>query len=234
MNTKRITTLELILTAVVLTVAAVGPSIFPAAQAGLAKMSTLAGDFLLPSLGLLFIALLAGKALGESGFVNRVIAGIVSGILATVALELVRETGFRLGFMPGSLPKLLGVLITDRFLEGPSLYSNLAGWAYHFWNGASFGMVYAVIFGKTRWWYATIYGVFIGIVFMVSPSVTALGIGYLGLQFSWGFPITVTLAHVAFGTALGLLLNNVFHIEGVSLFYRLIDSPHKHIKSMSV
>ncbi|MEX0999034.1 MAG: hypothetical protein WD000_03625 [Thermodesulfobacteriota bacterium] len=212
------------LTAVVLIVAAVGPTIFPAAQAGYAKMSALAGYFLLPSVGILFIALLAGKALGEAGFVNRVIAGLVSGILATIALEVVREFGFQMGWMPGSLPKLLGVLITDRFLEGPSLYSNLAGWAYHFWNGACFGMVYAVIFGKTRWWYATIYGVFIGIVFMVSPSVTALGIGYFGLQFGWGFPITVTIAHIAFGTALGLMLNKGFNFKGSSLFDRLINN----------
>lgn len=224
MNARRITSLELILTAVVLMVAAVSTGIFPAAQAGYAKMSTLAKDLLLPSLAILIVALAAGRALGESGFVRTVIVGILSGILATFALEAVREFGFRLGWMPGSLPKLLGVLITDRFLVGPSLYSNLVGWAYHFWNGACFGMVYALIFGKTRWWYATTYGVFIGIVFMVSPSVTALGIGYFGLQFGWGFPITVTLAHIAYGTALGLILNNGFHYEGSSLVDRLIKN----------
>ena len=132
---------------------------------------------------------------------------MVSGIIATIALEIVRETGFRLGFMPGSLPKLLGVLITDRFLEGPSLFSNLVGWAYHFWNGACFGMIYALLFGWARWWFAIIYGVVIGIIFMVSPVVTATGVGYFGLQFSLGFPVTVTLAHLAFGAVLGLSLN---------------------------
>lgn len=235
MNARNITVIELMLTAVLLMVAAVGPTIFPAAQAGYAKMSTLAQYFLLPSLAILIIIMVAGKALGKSGFVNTVIAGIVAGILATLALEVVREVGFRLGFMPGSLPKLLGVLITDRFLEGPSLYSNLAGWAYHFWNGASFGMVYTLIFGKTRWWYATIYGAVIGVVFMISPSVTALGIGYFGLQFGWGFPITVTVAHLAFGTALGLILNKGFNLEEPSLFDRLIKySPHTPTEIKSV
>ena len=216
-------------------VAAVSTGIFPAAQAGYAKMSTLAKDLLLPSLAILIVVLATGRALGESGFVRTVIVGILSGILATFALEAVREFGFRMGWMPGSLPKLLGVLITDRFLEGPSLYSNIIGWAYHFWNGASFGMFYTLIYGKSRWWYATIYGVFIGIVFMVSPSVTALGIGYFGLQFGWGFPITVTLAHIAFGTALGLILIKGFHFEEQGLFDRLInDTFHKQVQNTTI
>jgi len=41
--------------------------------------------------------------------------------------------------------------------------------------------------------------------FMFSPVVSALGVGFLGLDFSKGFPITVTLAHAAFGTVLGWL-----------------------------
>ena len=60
---------------------------------------------------------------------------------ATVALEVVRITGFRIGAMPGDLPRLMGVLILNRFAEGPGTGSDLAGWAYHFWNGAAFGIV---------------------------------------------------------------------------------------------
>lgn len=203
---------ELLLTAVVLAVAAVGPNIFPAAQAGYGNMATLAKKFLLPSLLLLIVVLAVGKAWGQSRFLHRVIVGLVSGIIATFALEIVRETGFRLGFMPGSLPKLLGVLLADRFLEGPSFSSNVLGWAYHFWNGACFGMIYALLFGWwARWWVAIIYGFIIGVVFMISPAVTALGIGYFGLQFSWGFPVTVTLAHLAFGTVLGTLLDRLLN-----------------------
>jgi hypothetical protein len=38
---------------------------------------------------------------------------------ATVALEVVRITGFRIGALPGDLPRLMGVLILNRFAEGP-------------------------------------------------------------------------------------------------------------------
>ncbi|MGB7290725.1 MAG: hypothetical protein WBD99_00940 [Thermodesulfobacteriota bacterium] len=225
MNSRRITVEELLLTAVVLIVAAVGPNIFPVAQAGYAKMSTLAKGFLLPSLGIFIITLVIARAWGKSRFYNLVIAGMISGIIATLALEVVRESGFRLGFMPGSLPKLMGVLLTDRFLQGPSLFSNLVGWAYHFWNGACFGMIYALVFGRTRWWYGSIYGLVIGIGFMVSPSVTALGIGYFGLQFGWEFPVTVSLAHLAFGSALGISLDRL--LKGVEPLEHLTDKCNR-------
>lgn len=45
----------------------------------------------------------------------------------------------------------------------------------------------------------------LGAGFMFSPVVSVLGVGFLGLEFSTGFPLTVTVAHVAFGLALGWL-----------------------------
>jgi hypothetical protein len=69
-------------------------------------------------------------------------AGMAAGAVATVALEAIRLPGFWLGFMPGNLPRLMGVLLLNQFAAGPSLKSDIAGWAYHFWNGASFGLIY--------------------------------------------------------------------------------------------
>jgi hypothetical protein len=50
-----------------------------------------------------------------------------------------------------------------------------------------------------------LYGLAVGVGFMLSPVVQSLGVGYFGLQFSPGFPVIVLLAHTAFGLALGLL-----------------------------
>ncbi len=52
--------------------------------------------------------------------------------------------------MIGDLPRLMGVLLTDRFMLGPSLVSDILGYAYHFWNGASFGVIFAVLLGRRR------------------------------------------------------------------------------------
>jgi hypothetical protein len=47
--------------------------------------------------------------------------------------------------------------------------------------------------------------VLLGLGFMLSPVVAALGVGFLGLEFSKSFPVTVKLAHAAVGTVLGWL-----------------------------
>jgi hypothetical protein len=128
--------------------------------------------------------------------------GLWAGALATVALEAVRYSGFRLGFMPGNLPELMGVLLLDRFALGPSLASNLAGFAYHFYNGAAFGVIFALLIGhRSRYW-AVPYGVAIGLGFLVSPVVQSLGVGLFGRDFGWQFAATVLTAHAAFGAAL--------------------------------
>ena len=58
-------------------------------------------------------------------------------------------------------------------------------------------------------WQGLIYGLLIGVVFMISPVVKSLGIGLFGVEFKNGyqFAITVTIAHAAFGVGLSTLLS---------------------------
>lgn len=193
-----------LLLVVTLAAASVGPLIFPAAQAGHGTMSQLAAYFLLPAVGLLIVtALLSWKSMSP---VRRAIVwGGLAGAIATIGLEVVRLSGFKMGYMPGNLPRLMGVLLLNRFALGPSIASDLAGWAYHFWNGASFGIIYALLLGTSRRWVGLVYGIVVGLGFLVSPVVASLGVGYFGLQFSAGFPITVLTAHAVFGLMLGML-----------------------------
>ncbi|MEO8416513.1 MAG: hypothetical protein ABI472_22810, partial [Ginsengibacter sp.] len=127
----------------------------------------------------------------------------------TVALEIFRESGFRLGTMPGDLPRLMGVLMLNQFASGPGISSDLAGWSYHFWNGAAFGLIFSLLAGQGKIWYGLVYGLVIGMVFMISPVVKSLGIGLFGVDFKNGyeFAITVIIAHIAFGIALAFLLS---------------------------
>lgn len=189
---------------VVMLAASVGPLLFPAALAGHGSLAEMAIRFLIPSAVVLIIA--AALAFRwRPGLARLVVFGGLAGVIATLPLEVVRLSGFHLEYMPGNLPRLMGVLLLDRFALGPSPASDIAGWAYHFWNGACFAILYVAVFGTARRWVAILYGVLIGIGFMVSPVVTSLGIGKFGLEYSAGFPITVTLAHAAYGAALGIL-----------------------------
>src|SRR5262249_2607865 len=168
--------------------ASVSPLIFPVAESGRSSMDVLAKFALLPAAGLLLSAL--GLFYRKDDPIAKMgLVGLAAGAVATRGLEAVRLTGFWLGFMPGNLPRLMGVLLLDQFAAGPSFTSDVAGWAYHFWNGACFGLIYVLVFGTCRRWMGTAFGVVIGIGFMLSPVVSGLGVGFLGLQYSKGFPI---------------------------------------------
>jgi hypothetical protein len=211
---------QLLLVAVVLLLASAGPLIFPAAQAGYSTMPVLASGALLPSIG--GLALLVVLLQRSHRVISKaILLGAGAGVIATVPLEVVRLIGFHCGYMPGNLPRLMGVLLLNRFAEGPTFVSDIVGWTYHFWNGASFGILFVAVFGSRRW-IAPIYGMVIGIGFMLSPVVASLGVGFFGLEFSRGFPVTVLAAHLAFGGALGLLARR-FLGEQSSLLWRAVS-----------
>ncbi len=213
---------KLVTIVIVLLLAAIGPNIFPAAEAGYSSMIKMAQFLLLPGVFIL-VALLVILRKSMPELTRTVVAGALSGALATTALEVVRLIGFHFNYMPGNLPRLMGVLLLDRFAEGPSLASDIAGWGYHFWNGASFGIIYVLLLGTRRRWAGALYGIALGIGFMVSPVVTALGVGYFGLQFSPGFPLTVTLAHVAFGYVLAVLAARMLGKQSGMLLPALLE-----------
>lgn len=201
----------MIITIVVLFLAAISPNLFPYAQSGAANFSSLALKYLIPSAALIFIIIGITWFLKYNNLKKQIINGIVAGLVATVALEIVRETGYRLGGMAGDLPKLMGAMLLNRFADGTDTWSNIAGWTYHFWNGACFGIIFSLLFGTSKPAWGIVYGVILGIGFMISPVTRALGIGYFGLQFNDGyqFLVTVTLAHIAFGALLGFLIHKM-------------------------
>ena len=203
--------MKLNITIIVLFLAAISPNLFPYAETGAADLSSLALKYLVPSAALIFIIIGITWFLKYNNLKKQIINGIVAGLVATIALEIVREIGFRLGGMPGDLPKLMGVLILNRFADGPDTWSNIAGWAYHFWNGACFGIIFTLLFGSAKTAWGIVYGLVLGIVFMVSPVTRSLGIGAFGLQFNDGyqFLITVTIAHFAYGALLGFLIHKM-------------------------
>jgi hypothetical protein len=205
MNIKVI---KLFFTFILLGLAAISPNLFPAAQAGMASFPSLISKFLFPSIALIFITIIIAKLLKYKDIVRLAINGIVAGIISTVALEIFRESGFRLGMMPGDLPRLMGVLILNQFASGPDIWSDLAGWAYHFWNGAAFGLIFSLLLGQSKSCQGIFYGLLVGVGFMISPVVKSLGIGLFGLDFKKGyeFVTTVTVAHIAYGFTLSFFL----------------------------
>ena len=208
--------IKLVLVLITLLLAGISPNLYPIAQAGIAKLSFLAVSFLIPSVAVILLLIFITRALKYTALAKQIFFGLLAGLIATVGLEVIREIGFRAGAMPGDMPKLLGVLLLDRFAHGPNFWSNVAGWAYHFWNGAAFGIIFSLVFANPQRWVAVVYGMIIGIVFMTGPATTTLGIGVFGLEFKDGYQFltTVTLAHIVFGIVLGWSFDKFSKNEG--------------------
>jgi len=203
---KDIIRTDLPLRGLLIGLAAIAPIAFPAAQAGYSTLHDLASLAIIPAAILLVLAWAFLRNSNAAGLAALIRDGAIAGALATVALEAVRYSGFRMGFMPGNLPELMGVLLFDRFALGPTAASTLGGFAYHFWNGACFGIIFALGRFNLPVWWAVPYGAALGVGFLISPVVQGLGVGIFGVNFGWRFAATVLTAHLAFGAAIAVLL----------------------------
>lgn len=180
-----------------------GALLFAVSEAGYASFSRVALEVTLPAIGVLVAIGIVATGVGWRGLERTLLAALIVGVVATAGLEVVRAVGFRaFHSMPGSMPMLMGVLLTNRIMVGPDLTSNVLGWADHVYNGVAFVLIYLLLFGRRQPWLAFPYALMVGTGFLLSPVPKALGAGYFGAELGAKFALTVYLAHILFGTAL--------------------------------
>jgi hypothetical protein len=171
----------------------------------------------IPATVVLFLLLAGAAALRWHRLARGIVVGAAAGAVATVGLEAVRISGFRVFHsMPGDLPTLMGVKATGRIMVGPNTASTLIGYLDHYWNGALFGIIFALIVGgfpaRRRAWATALlgagYGLALGYGFVSGPVPRSLGIGGIFSAVGVGeFRITVYLAHAVFGVVLAVLVH---------------------------
>jgi len=206
-------------TLVALAAAAIAPLSFVSAAAGFFTLHELALRAVLPAAAVIvFLGFLAAGR-GWRRLLRAVLVAAGAGFVATGGLEIVRVIGLHaFGAMPGSMPMEMGHLLTGSVSP---LFTDITGWAYHFWNGISFALIYALLFGRRTWWTGLPYAYVIATVFMVSPAMGAMGAGDFGQQFApVAFPLTVYLAHTAFGALLGWVVSRSY-LPGPALWQYL-------------
>lgn len=208
---------QLALTGVVLLAATAGGALTLAiAENGNASYQALTLYVTVPASVAIFLAAGVARVAGLASFARAVVLGLAFGAASTAGLELVRNIGFyEFGSMPGQLPELMGVLVTNRIMLGPTIGSDIVGWALHVWNGALFGVTFALLAGgsprrKGHWHGAALglaFGLVIGTGFLASPVSRATGAGIFGSVMGAKYVITVYLAHAVFGALLGTLVH---------------------------
>ncbi len=155
---------------------------------------------------------------------RRIVVGLAMGAAATVALDAVRQAGVIHGWLPGDSPVMFG-----RMATGSGNFASFypAGLFVHYLNGASFGLVYAFVFGKRQttrsavlW--ATVLALVLELGMMTLPPMAPM-VGPFGVRFAWPQLFLLTLvAHVVFGVTLGLLVQHFLKDEDRSWLRGLI------------
>jgi hypothetical protein len=156
---------------------------------------------------------------GNGELCRAVLIGVTAGLAAAVAYDVfrlpfvfARELGIAAIIRPLQLFKVFprfGAMILGEPLDQPtySLGTTLLGWAYHFSNGATFGVMYLALVGEAtrrHWTWAIAMAVALELGMLASPYPSVFNI-----------PITprfvaVTLsAHAIFGVCLGLYARSI-------------------------
>ncbi len=177
---------------------------------------------LIPSIVIIFAIGIASR-LRFQRLTSRLFVGMAAGAIATLPLEAIRIPGYAVlhwlpgddmimmpgMFLTGMAPNLMG-LMNMMHVSGamqPPLVVFVAGALWHFWNGATMGLVYSLWIGKGRWWYGLIWGFVINIGMMLAPWLIMM-MGPFGIKYMQGYNIFVIAlaAHLAFGAVLGILI----------------------------
>jgi hypothetical protein len=149
----------------------------------------------------------------------------IFGLIATATLTAVMIGAQLAGFTRLDLPLMLGTM----FVADPDR-ARVAGFFVHLVNGEGFALGYAAVFaatGEATWWAGGLLGALHGVVALLVVVPLLPGVhphmaseragltggaaleppGLLGLNYGRETPLVTMLAHVAFGIALGLLLD---------------------------
>ena len=152
------------------------------------------------SLLILLIVGVLGRRLNQRVFVNRLVVGAWGGLAATLAYDAIRLILWQGGvfsYNPFLSHPIFGMLITGQPVE--ATLSIIVGWAYHFWNGFGFGIMYTLIAGNAKWWYALIWALILEVGWLAAlPSA-------LNFQLNNELIAISLIGHGAYGVALGLL-----------------------------
>jgi hypothetical protein len=151
---------------------------------------------------------------GDKELARAVLIGVAGGLVAAVAYDVfrlpfvfARELGITQVIPPLQLFKVFprfGAMILGQALDQASysLSATLLGWAYHFSNGATFGVMYLALVGEAtrrHWAWAILMAVVIELGMLLSPYPRIFDI-----PVTTRFVIVTLAAHAIFGVGLGL------------------------------
>jgi hypothetical protein len=180
---------------------------------GLCTMRTFFYWILVPATAALIALAINDRQRGDRRLWTAVLWGTAAGLAGAVAYDI-----FRLPFvfsrqwgLQGVVPPMplfkvfpaFGAMLLGEPANQPhySPAAHLIGWAYHFSNGATFGIMYAALVGRPNraWFWGIVMAVVIELGLLASPYTR-----FFDIPLSTLFVAVTMTAHVIFGAAMGL------------------------------
>ena len=183
----------------------------------LCDMRTFTFFILIPATVALYAIALLDRKRGDGRMWRAVVIGTLAGSAGAVAYDIFRlpfvfSKQWSLDSVVPAMPLFkvfprFGALILGQPLEQPSysLSAHLIGWAYHFSNGATFGVMFAAMIGEASrrygggWLWAVLMAVGIEICLLLSPYAA-----FFNIHLTPRFIVVTLTAHLIFGIGLGL------------------------------
>lgn len=135
------------------------------------------------------------RSRGDLETYHRLVAGLLAGAAATLAYDLCRVPLVWSGIPVFKAISYFGTVMLGQ--GSPTVASEIAGWGYHLSNGIGFGLVYAAVVDRPRWWTAVIWGLVLEGVMWLTPYAEVFG-----YRRSAEFLAITIGAHVVYGLAL--------------------------------
>lgn len=153
----------------------------------------------LPALLCILVVYVRARRTSDERLTDSIHLGVFGGLLATFAYDLCRIPFVILGQRIFAPITAYGVWLLGA--ESSSRFTDLAGWSYHFLNGISFGIMYALFMRRRSFFWAILWACLLETIAFLSPfgrifgftsNPFALGIAYFG--------------HVVYGIPLGIVV----------------------------
>ncbi|WP_303317610.1 hypothetical protein Q4Q34_16980 [Flavivirga abyssicola] len=178
---------------------------------GFTQMYASVYSLFIPSILLLFlITSITYKSHRE--LFHLVIIGAFGGLIGTFGYDLIRVPFILMGSRIFAPINMYGVWITDA--SSGSHFSDTIGWLYHFSNGITFGIMYALFMKNKSFWWAIAYALLLETIFVISPFGELFGLRSKPLSL-----VAAYLGHVAYGYPLGKMVQNYTKtIESLKFF----------------
>ena len=126
--------------------------------------------------------------------------GIVGGLLSTLAYDLTRLPFHLSGYLVFATNSTYGMWITDA--AASSRNTEVVGWLYHFSNGVTFSVMYALFMRGRHWIWAVVYA-----FVLESIAVFSLFGQVFSLAGNYGMVSIAYLAHISYGLPIGVMVH---------------------------